>query len=182
MPYQPGWLAVHGAEQGEVLGLRKLNVTEALNIIPGTQAPPIDFYTGWFVYGIPQGGVELYPVLSATGDPVGVEDSSGGARPTASAATTSGRRRQPRACRGIAAAKGIAVEWSGAGGAAERGECRGSPIRMSSVPARAICIPERGRSSSVYGSNESAPRGRGSAEASSALGESTRAVSSTVRG
>ena len=46
MPYQPGWLAVHDQITGEVRGLRKLNVTEALNVIPSTQAPPIDFYTG----------------------------------------------------------------------------------------------------------------------------------------
>ena len=73
MPYQPGWLAVHSADQGEVLGLRKLNVTEALNVIPSTTSPPIDFYTGWFCYGIPQGGVELYPVLNGSGDVAGVE-------------------------------------------------------------------------------------------------------------
>lgn len=73
MPYQPGWLAVHSADQGEVLGLRKLNVTEALNVLPGTNAPPIDFYTGWFVYAIPQGGVELYPVKNSNGDTIGAE-------------------------------------------------------------------------------------------------------------
>ena len=73
MPYQPGWLAVHDQLSGEVRGLRKLNVTEALNVLPGTQAPPIDFYAGWYCYAIPQGGVELYPVLNAASEVAGVE-------------------------------------------------------------------------------------------------------------
>lgn len=73
MPYQPGWLAVHDQISGEVRGLRKLNVTEALNVIPSTTSPPIDFYAGWFVYEIPQGGVELYPVLNSLSEVAGVE-------------------------------------------------------------------------------------------------------------
>ncbi len=73
MPYQPGWLAIHDQNTGEVRGLRKLNVTEALNVIPTTTSPPIDFYTGWFVYALPQGGVELYPVLNSASEVAGVE-------------------------------------------------------------------------------------------------------------
>lgn len=71
--YQPGWLAVHDQVTGEVRGLRKIDVTEALNVIPSTTAPPIDFYAGWFIYAIPQGGVELYPVLNANSELAGVE-------------------------------------------------------------------------------------------------------------
>jgi hypothetical protein len=73
MPYQPGWIAIHDQRTGEVRGLRKLSVTEALNVLPGTNAPPIDFYTGWFVYALPQGGVEMYPVLNNTAETVGAE-------------------------------------------------------------------------------------------------------------
>ncbi len=73
MPYQPGWLAIHDQVTGEVRGLRKLNVTEALNVVPGTTAPPADFYSGWFLYAIPQGGVELYPVLNSAAELAGVE-------------------------------------------------------------------------------------------------------------
>ena len=54
-------------------GLRRLRVAEALNVTPGTNAPPIDFYTGWLVYAIPQGGVEMYPVLNSTSETVGAE-------------------------------------------------------------------------------------------------------------
>ncbi len=73
MPYQPGWLAIHDQATGEVRGLHKLNVTEALNVIPSTTAPPIDFYTGWSSYAIPQGGVEMYPVLNGASEVAGVE-------------------------------------------------------------------------------------------------------------
>ena len=73
MPYQPGWIAIHDQRTGEVRGLRKLSVTEALNVLPGTNAPPIDFYTGWFVYALPQGGVEMYPVLNNSAETVGAE-------------------------------------------------------------------------------------------------------------
>ncbi|MBP9900270.1 MAG: hypothetical protein KBH45_02335, partial [Verrucomicrobia bacterium] len=73
MPYQPGWLAIHDQVTGEVRGLRKLNVTEALNVIPSTTGAPEDFTTGWFSYAIPQGGVELYPVLNAASEVAGVE-------------------------------------------------------------------------------------------------------------
>jgi len=114
MPYQPGWLAIHGADQGELLGLRKLNVTEALNVLPSTQAPPIDFYTGWFVYAIPQGGVELYPVLNAASEIAGVEVLWWSA--------TYGFGRYyidtpPAASqlRGNKVANGLQLEWNGAG-------------------------------------------------------------------
>lgn len=73
MPYQPGWLAIHDQATGEVRGLRKLNVTEALNVIPSTTGAPEDFTTGWFSYAIPQGGVELYPVLNDNSELAGVE-------------------------------------------------------------------------------------------------------------
>jgi hypothetical protein len=73
MPYQPGWLAVHNASDGTVMGLRKLNVTEALNVLPGTNAPPGEFLVGYWVYAIPQGGVELYPVLNSAQETVGAE-------------------------------------------------------------------------------------------------------------
>jgi len=73
MPYQPGWIAIHDQRTGEVRGIHKLSVTEALNVLPGTNAPPLDFYTGWSVYAIPQGGVEMYPVLNSTPETVGAE-------------------------------------------------------------------------------------------------------------
>lgn len=73
MPYQPGWLAIHDQATGEVRGLRKLNVTEALNVIPSTTGAPEDFTTGWFSYAIPQGGVEMYPVLNGASEVAGVE-------------------------------------------------------------------------------------------------------------
>jgi hypothetical protein len=73
MPYQPGWIAIHDQRTGEVRGLHKLSVTEALNVLPGMNAPPIDFYTGWSVSAIPQGGVEMYPVLNSTAETVGAE-------------------------------------------------------------------------------------------------------------
>ena len=61
---------IHDQRSGEVRRLRKLRVTEAMNVSPGTNAPPIDFYTGWFVYAILQGGLELYPVLNSTSETV----------------------------------------------------------------------------------------------------------------
>ena len=73
MPYQPGWIAIHDQRTGKVRGLRKLSVTEALNVLPGTNGPSIDFYTGWSVSALPQGGVEMYPVLNNTAETVGVE-------------------------------------------------------------------------------------------------------------
>ena len=73
MPYQPGWIAIHNQRTGEARGLRKLSVTEALNVLPGTNAPPVDFYTGWSVFAIPQSGVEMYPVLNSTAKTVGAE-------------------------------------------------------------------------------------------------------------
>ena len=73
MPYQPGWVAIHDQRTGEVRGLRKLNVTEALNILPGTNAPPIDFYLGWSVSALPQGGVEMYPIANSAAETVGAE-------------------------------------------------------------------------------------------------------------
>ena len=35
--------------------------------------PPIDFYTGWSVNAIPQGGIEMYPVRNSTSETVGAE-------------------------------------------------------------------------------------------------------------
>jgi hypothetical protein len=114
MPYQPGWLALHGADQGEVLGLRKLKVTEALNVIPATTSPPIDFYTGWFVYAIPQGGVELYPVLNSVGETAGVEilwwsATYGMGRYYVDTAPPALR------LRGSKTAEGLRFDWNGAG-------------------------------------------------------------------
>jgi hypothetical protein len=114
MPYQPGWLAIHDQITGEVRGLRKLNVTEALNVIPSTQAPPIDFYTGWYCYAIPQGGVELYPVLNAASQVAGVEilwwsTTYGFGRyyiDTAPAASM---------LRGTGVGNGVKLQWNGAG-------------------------------------------------------------------
>ena len=114
MPYQPGWLAVHDQITGEVRGLRKLDVTEALNVIPTTQAPPIDFYTGYFCYAIPQGGVELYPVLNAASQVAGVE--------IVWWSTTYGFGRYyidtpppARHLHGSKVASGLKLEWNGAG-------------------------------------------------------------------
>ena len=61
--YQPGWLAIHDAASGNVRGLRQLNVTEALTLIPGFPfpAPHADTTMGNFQDEIPQGGVEMYP-------------------------------------------------------------------------------------------------------------------------
>ena len=61
--YQPGWLAIHDATSGNVRGLRLLNVTEALTLIPGYPfpAPHADTVMGHFQDEIPQGGVEMYP-------------------------------------------------------------------------------------------------------------------------
>lgn len=73
MPFQPGWIAIHDQRTGEVRGLHKLSVTEALNVLPDTNAPPIDFYTGWFVSALPQGGLEMYPVLNSASETVGAE-------------------------------------------------------------------------------------------------------------
>lgn len=74
MPYQPGWLAVHDLQTGEVLGLHKLPVTEALNVVgSGPTAPHADMSMGYFQDLIPQGGVEMYAVRSGTGDTVGAE-------------------------------------------------------------------------------------------------------------
>lgn len=114
MPYQPGWLAIHDQNTGEVRGLRKLNVTEALNVIPSTQAPPIDFYTGWYCYAIPQGGVELYPVLNAASEVAGVEilwwsATYGFGRYYVDTAPTASH------LRGTKAGNGIKLEWNGAG-------------------------------------------------------------------
>jgi hypothetical protein len=114
MPYQPGWLAVHDQNTGEVRGLRKLNVTEALNIISGTTSPPIDFYTGWSVYALPQGGVELYPVLNPVSEVAGIEvlwwsATYGYGRyyiDTAPAASQ---------LRGTRISHGLKLEWNGAG-------------------------------------------------------------------
>lgn len=114
MPYQPGWLAIHDQITGEVRGLRKLPVTEALNVLPGTMAPPIDFYAGWFIYAIPQGGVELYPVLNASGEVAGTEILWWSA--------TYGIGRyyvdtppQARQIRSLKVANGVKLEWNGAG-------------------------------------------------------------------
>ena len=114
MPYQPGWLAIHDQITGEVRGLHKLNVTEALNVIPATAAPPIDFYTGWYCYAIPQGGVELYPVLNGSGDVAGVEilwwsATYGLGRYYVDTAPTANH------LRGTKAANGLKLEWNGAG-------------------------------------------------------------------
>jgi hypothetical protein len=61
--YQPGWLAIHDQATGNVRGLRMLNVTEALTLIPGYPfpAPHADTTMGNFQDEIPQGGIELYP-------------------------------------------------------------------------------------------------------------------------
>jgi hypothetical protein len=114
MPYQPGWLAIHDQITGEVRGLRKLDVTEALNVIPNSTSPPIDFYTGWFVYALPQGGVELYPVLNSKSEVAGVEVLWWSA--------TYGLGRYyidtpPPAShlRGTRASNGLRLEWNGAG-------------------------------------------------------------------
>jgi len=112
--YQPGWLAIHDQITGEVRGLHRLDVTEALNVIPTTTAPPIDFYAGWFCYAIPQGGVELYPVLNASSEVAGVEvlwwsATYGIGRyyiDTPPAATY---------LRGALVANGLKLEWNGAG-------------------------------------------------------------------
>ncbi|MEO7675693.1 MAG: hypothetical protein ABIV39_02890, partial [Verrucomicrobiota bacterium] len=114
MPYQPGWLAVHDQNTGEVRGLRKLNVTEALNVIPSTTAPPIDFYTGWFIYAIPQGGVELYPVLNAAGEVAGAEvlwwsATYGIGRYSIDTPPAATHLRSSRV------ARGIQLDWNGAG-------------------------------------------------------------------
>lgn len=114
MPYQPGWLAIHDQNTGEVRGLRKLDVTEALNVIPSTTSPPIDFYAGWFVYALPQGGVEMYPVLNAAAEVAGVEvlwwsATYGFGRyyiDTPPAATQ---------LRGTKVSNGLKLEWNGAG-------------------------------------------------------------------
>lgn len=114
MPYQPGWLAIHDQATGEVRGLRKLNVTEALNVIPSTTGAPESFTTGWFSYAIPQGGVELYPVLNAASEVAGVEILWWSA--------TYGFGRYyvdtpPAAShlRGTKVANGLRLEWNGAG-------------------------------------------------------------------
>ena len=114
MPYQPGWLAIHDQNTGEVRGLRKLNVTEALNVIPSTTSPPIDFYTGWFVYAIPQGGVELYPVLNSASEVAGVEilwwsATYGFGRYYVDTAPAASH------LRGTRSDSGIKLEWNGAG-------------------------------------------------------------------
>jgi hypothetical protein len=64
--YQPGWLAVHDATSGDVRGLRLLNVTEALTLIPGFPfpAPHADTIMGNFQDEIPQGGIEMYPFVN----------------------------------------------------------------------------------------------------------------------
>jgi hypothetical protein len=61
--YQPGWLAIHDATSGNIRGLRLLDVTEALTLIPGFPfpAPHADTTMGNFQDEIPQGGIEMYP-------------------------------------------------------------------------------------------------------------------------
>ena len=61
--YQPGWLVIHDQATGNVRGLRQLNVTEALTLIPGypAPAPHADTVMGNYQDEIPQGGVEMYP-------------------------------------------------------------------------------------------------------------------------
>ena len=73
--YQPGWLAVHSQTNGQVQGLHRLDVTEALTLIPGYPfpAPHADTAFGFGQDQIPQGGIELYPVLDSAGHTVGSE-------------------------------------------------------------------------------------------------------------
>ena len=114
MPYQPGWLAIHDQATGEVRGLRKLNVTEALNVIPSTTGAPETFTTGWYSYAIPQGGVELYPVRNAASEVAGVEilwwsATYGFGRYYVDTAPSASH------LRGTKVANGLKLEWNGTG-------------------------------------------------------------------
>jgi hypothetical protein len=112
--YQPGWLAIHDRTTGQVRGLRLLNVTEALTLIPGYPfpAPHADTTMGNFQDEIPQGGIEMYPFGNGGAEVLWWSTTYGIGRYTIDAPATASA---PRLTIKTVPGGMIRVDWTGGG-------------------------------------------------------------------